>query len=299
MQIVLNPEYLNAPEDIAHRYWVKTDRHAAPNGSLMRTHPLGIICLPFNREKTYQIATNYSRLTHVDPRCVLSCCISTILISELLRGTITTESGIDEVIEDAFGWVSREYRPDLDSQDPLLDRKEFERHVYAKSFTELQLDDSQKMGYVYKSLGTAIVCLRLAMAPEDSINDFESIITDLVMQGGDADTNACCAAALLGACLGYSRLPRHWRNGLMHGNWLVAKTDDLCCVVGITDGNYKAAEDPETWTDDEMGRLLREELESREKDIMTKVLMKQKERNEKDATKKHGIGRIFGRSNRH
>lgn len=265
----------------------------------MRTHPLGIICLSFDREKAYQTATNYSRLTHVDPRCVLSCCISTVLICELLRGTITTENGIDEVIENAFEWVSRQYRPDVDPQDPLLDRGEFERHAYAKSLPELQLDDSQKMGYVYKSLGAAILCLRLAMRPGDLKDDFESIVTDLVMQGGDADTNACCAAALLGAWLGYSRLPHHWRSGLMHGDWLLEKTDDLCCVVGISVGSYKGAEDPATWTDDERGRLLREELDAREKDIITKVLLKQKARNEKELTKKHGIGRIFGRSNRH
>ena len=264
----------------------------------MRTHPLGIICLPLSREQTYQIATKYSQLTHVDPRCVLSCCILTVLISELLRGRITTESEVDDAIENAFEWVSQKYRPDAESQDPLLDRKDFERHAYVKDLVDLQLDDSQKMGYVYKSLGAAILCLRLVMRPRDLMDAFESIITDLVMQGGDADTNACCAAALLGAWLGYSKLPSHWRRGLMHRSWLLEKTEDLCCVVGISTGDYDGGNDRATWTDDELGRLLKDELEEREKQIMTKVLLKQKERYEKNVTRKHGIRRMFGGSNR-
>ena len=43
---------------------------------------------------------------------------------------------------------------------------------------------------------------------------FETLVTPLVMEGGDADTNACFAGALLGAYLGYKVLPPHWRDGL-------------------------------------------------------------------------------------
>lgn len=100
--MVLNPEYLNASENTAYKHWVKSGRHVAPNGSLMRTHPLGIICLSFSREDTYKAARDCSRISHVDPRCVFSCCICTVLISEMLKDEITKEVDIDQVLEHAF-----------------------------------------------------------------------------------------------------------------------------------------------------------------------------------------------------
>jgi ADP-ribosylglycohydrolase len=45
---------------------------------------------------------------------------------------------------------------------------------------------------------------------------FEELTVDLVVEGGDADTNAAAACALLGAYLGYANLPSHWTLGLAH-----------------------------------------------------------------------------------
>ena len=300
LKIVLNPGYLDEPENTAYRYWVKSMRHVAPNGSLMRTHPLGIMCLPFSRKATYTTAMEYSRVTHVDPRCVLSCCVCTVLISEMLRGSIKKEKDIDNILEDAFKWVSEEYRPDPVMQESPLDRQEFWRHVYAKNFAELQLDDSMRLGYVYKCLGSGILCLRLAMrTPKFSTNTFEAIITDLIMEGGDSDTNACCAGALLGALLGYSRLPPTWRDGLMHREWMAEKVGSLCQVVGISEGQYSGILDPDVQTDEERGRLPREALAAREKMLVTKVLWKDNERREKEVLDKQGkptnFSRFFGK----
>ena len=270
----------------------------------MRTHPLGIMCLSFPREDIYKTAIDYSRISHVDPRCVLSCCICTVLISQMLKGEVTRESNIDEVLEDAFRWVKREYRPDSDVNESSLDQMEFRRHVYVKTLTELQLDDSQKMGYVYKCLGSAILCLRLAMrSSKTSMNTFELVITDLILEGGDADTNACCAGALLGAWFGFSKLPHHWREGLMHRDWLVEKVECLCKVAGITDGSYRGIDDPDTQTDDERGDLPQETLHARKEMMMTRILMKDKEKKEKEMTesnlsRKRGkpsyVARLFG-----
>lgn len=250
------------------------------------------MCLPFSREVAYQTAKDYSRVTHVDPRCVLSCCVCTVLISELLQGKTKTEQDIDEVLEHGFAWVDQEYRPDPDIQGSLLDHEEFQRHVYVKTLSELHLDDSMKLGYVYKCLGSTILCLRLAMrAPKMSPNTFEVIITDLVMQGGDADTNACCAGALLGAFFGYAKLPPHWRDGLMHRDWLATKVEALCNVVGISKESYSGAEDPDTQTDDERGRLPQEILYAREKMLVTKVLLKDQERRQNESYRKWNVQR--------
>jgi ADP-ribosylglycohydrolase len=62
---------------------------------------------------------------------------------------------------------------------------------------------------VYKCLGSAIVLLRMAMRAlarrDDPISAetlFEELIVNFIMEGGDADTNAAVAGAVLGAYLG-------------------------------------------------------------------------------------------------
>lgn len=196
----------------------------------MRTHPLGIICLPFTLEETFRTAANMSRTTNVDPRCVLSCCVCT-LVRVIIRGEVLTEECVNVLARKAYEWVSRQEElldPGGDdgiimpesSCEGLLDLKEFEPHVHAKTLVELQLDDSRAMGYVYKCLGAAILTLRFGIrrasqAPSID-NTFEFLLTDLVLYGGDADINAAVTGGLLGSLVGYSRLPSNWANGIAH-----------------------------------------------------------------------------------
>ena len=251
----------------------------------MRTHPLGIMCLPLSRDARYDTAAAYSQITHFDPRCTVACCISTALISGILAGEVQDESHVDSVIEDAYTWV-RKQNPDEDGF--RLDRAEFERHVYATTFESLELDDALKMGYVYKALGAAVFCLRLAVRElRGQTKTFERIIADLIMQGGDADTNACCAGALVGAWVGHANLPAHWRGGLQHGPWLADKTEALCRVLGIiivvvidVADRYDGEHDPDNLTDPERGLLPRDVLEKREHDLLYAILTKKADREE-------------------
>ena len=62
-----------------------------------------------------------------------------------------------------------------------------------------------------------------------------TLITELIMQGGDADTNATVAGALLGCKLGYSKLPAEWLGGLIPGNvkWLDKIVNQLLNMMGL------------------------------------------------------------------
>ncbi|RAL17602.1 ADP-ribosylglycohydrolase family protein [Aspergillus homomorphus CBS 101889] len=230
------PTYTLNPKPTAYTHWSTTTNHtAAPNGSLMRTHPLGIFCLGLSVEETFRTAAE-----------------------------VRAETDVVALVERVAGWVERW----LEVQSPefydgvVLDRVKVARYVSVRRFGELVLDDALRMGYVFRALGAGMgIC--------------EEIITELVMHGGDADTNACVAGALLGALLGFTALPSRWRDGLEHRAWLLRKCGALASTVGVVEGEaagYIGSEDPDTGLDVGRGTLGRRELEAREMALMEAYL---------------------------
>lgn len=55
---------------------------------------------------------------------------------------------------------------------------------------------------------------RLALWAWRYAQDFESGMEDVILSGGDTDTNAIVAGAMLGAQFGYSNIPERWINAL-------------------------------------------------------------------------------------
>ncbi|KFY31206.1 hypothetical protein V493_01314 [Pseudogymnoascus sp. VKM F-4281 (FW-2241)] len=324
-RVLKHPEYLHDPEAVALACWVRSGRSIAPNGSLMRTHPLGVMCAGRTLEETFQIATDVGRVTHVDPRCVVSCCLVTALVRGIIRGEVASEADLDALIEASFAWVdgNKELRnPTGKSRDEegsvtmegvegvesTLTGEEYRKHCYAKTLRELELDD-RTMGYVFKCLGSAVLTLRFAIREglglhSGSTELFETLITNLVMEGGDADTNACVAGALVGSWVGYSRLPRHWSKGMKNVEWLVVKAEAVSFKSGIMRPGPDARvrmwpDNVDTALDGNKGMLNEEQLEKMEKDFVLKILLMQKVRREKKeaadtaARKGTGVGKWF------
>lgn len=266
----------------------------------------------------------------------------------LLRGEIVDEAGLDDMLERAWEWVTARHNlvdPHLDETDAeegnnqldnsagdnsnghaprapreenALDRAEYDQHVQAPSLASLEIDAAQKIGYVYKCLGSAVYTLRCAIrrstcteSPSSSgpgttttttttattnpdariSNPFEALLTDLVMHGGDADTNAAVAGALLGAWFGHAALPSRWRDGMAEGDWLFRKAEALSRRVGIQrHGRETGGDDPDTAPDGGRGFLDQKDMESREGALYLTILERQAARRERDRVKERNAG---------
>ena len=57
------------------------------------------------------------------------------------------------------------------------------------------------LGYTYKCIGSGFWATRYG-------TNFRTSITELVLEGGDADTNGAVAGAMLGCKLGFKALPK-------------------------------------------------------------------------------------------
>ncbi|KAK0724896.1 ADP-ribosylglycohydrolase-domain-containing protein, partial [Lasiosphaeris hirsuta] len=288
--VVATAGFDTEPARVAREHWERKGRAIAPNGSLMRTHPLGLICLWWTEEVAFQLAADMSRVTHADPRCVVACVVGTGLVRALVRGEVGGESDVDAVLRMGKEWFLR-------GEESELDEEEFQKYAAAESLEELKLDDAVAIGYVYKALGAGLVLLRMAMRrmakAEGSWLErdrlFEELITELIMCGGDADTNACFAGALLGAYLGYGALPDHWKHGMKHEAWFFSKAEALSQVLGLKDGQYDGQEDKDTHLDGGREPITQNEMEGRWMLLQQAVGLKMKEAaDDKDAKASKG-----------
>jgi hypothetical protein len=256
--------YTDDPVGEATRAWVESGRTLALSGSLVRTHPIGIIGLGFSEEETWEFAAAVSRTTHVDTRCVLACCIQAALVRALLRGEIQTEDDVDDCTNRAYGYVRHKKEwmdpagedsagEDIDDEVFLerIQRDDFVKYVMANSLEELEPHEPESTGYVYKCHGAAIWSLKVAIRRDSRGSPrllrageyFEMETVSLIMEGGDAGTNAAAAGALVGAYVGNANLPAHWLLGLRHKEWPTLESYRLAIATDVLVEPLRSHED--------------------------------------------------------
>lgn len=185
----------------------------AGNGALMRTAPCAFEPDPAASARYFCLAT------HSDARCVASCVLQSVLIRDLAR--VPHGAPVP-------GDVLR--RPLSAALDALAAAGRTELMGWAwksGSLEALELGTRDGRGYTFRTLGCALYAFR-ALVAAGARRDaalFKRVVTEIAMEGGDADTNCAVAGAVLGAALGYSALPADWIAALPNRAWLAAEID--------------------------------------------------------------------------
>lgn len=218
---VLNDsDFLQNPSKSAKKVWSENRKNAAPNGGVMRTSILGIF--EFNdRDKVVKNAIEACRVTHADPRCLASCVTVCYIISSMLQDIQEnnekedfSDDEIEKLIKDAYEFTANlifvqqknEYELEEDQLNKM--KEDYEKHCFfgKDGLVELRLDDSVEIGYTLKCMGAGLWALQQ--------EDPGKALTELIMQGGDADTNGAVAGALLACRYGLSKFPPEWKDEL-------------------------------------------------------------------------------------
>jgi ADP-ribosyl-[dinitrogen reductase] hydrolase len=184
--------------------WEDSERKAAGNGSVMCCAPIGLLHLK-NLEGLSDDAAAASRITHYDPRCVAGCVAVTTAIALLVRGGKDAEEAIPRAAG-AAGAIS---------DDVLM---VIERGAVKKP-EQLQVDGEDR-GYVLHAVELAFSALASAASLEEGL-------VAVVSRGGDTDTNACVAGALLGARFGKGQVPDRWASKLKAAPELLSLGEEL------------------------------------------------------------------------
>lgn len=178
---------------------------SAGNGSVMYCAPLGVV-RAHDAARLFVEAPALSALTHWDERCRTACLAVTLAVAAFVRG-----EGPAPAVVAAVGAVA--------------DREGGEELEYlAAEAGRARPIDGPDMGFTLFAAGVA---LRVAAeAP-----DVETGLREVVGFGGDTDTNAAVAGALLGARFGRRGLPGDWLARLADRAEIEAEAEALASLV--------------------------------------------------------------------
>jgi len=159
---------------------------SAGNGSVMRCVPVALL-YHNDPDRLIRVSTQQAAITHADERCTWGAVAVNLAARELLHGNIYF---VDEVLHR------------MGDRAPRVLRDAIHR-VPRESESDLPIARAGEAGYV-------VHCVEIAFWFATHDRSLEESLIYLAQAGGDTDTNAAVAGALLGARHGEVALPPRW-----------------------------------------------------------------------------------------
>lgn len=204
-RLVLDAHASGIPvDDAAREIWERADRNAAGNGAVMRCAP---VALRWRRDPVRIVSESIrsALVTHHDPRCGWSAVAVNIALAGALGGHAADLVALAGALDEAGAPNSV---------------GEAVRAVEGQPLQALHLDHDNSMGYTLKAMQAGL----WALSRKDSA---EALLIEIVNEGGDTDTNAAVAGALLGARDGAAAIPARWVANIAETTRLTALADRL------------------------------------------------------------------------
>ncbi|MEX0985676.1 MAG: ADP-ribosylglycohydrolase family protein [Actinomycetota bacterium] len=178
---------------------------SAGNGSVMYCAPLGV-ARASEPDRLREEAPALSRLTHWDGRCQTACLAVMWAVAALVRGE-EPERAVRAALAAVAG---REGDEELE-------------YLVAEAGRARPLDGPD-MGFTLFTAGIALQVVGEGLG-------FEEGLRYVVSLGGDTDTNAAVAGALLGAAHGVGAIPTGWRAALAEHEAIEQEASALAALV--------------------------------------------------------------------
>jgi ADP-ribosylglycohydrolase len=168
-------------------------RDSEANGALMRVSPLGVFGHGMPADALAALARRDADLTHPHPACQDASAVYCVAIAR----AVSAGEPADRVYAFALDWA-RQARVDADVLECL------ERAANAAPPAEF-----------YRNMGWYRIAFENAFHRLLHATSLEAGVVETVMRGGDTDTNAAIAGALLGAVHGEGAIPAQWRESVL------------------------------------------------------------------------------------
>jgi ADP-ribosylglycohydrolase len=176
---------------------------SAGNGSVMRCIPVALRYHD-NIDRLIRVSTQQAAITHADERCTWGAAAVNLAARELLHGNIYF---IDEVLHRIGDRAPRALRDAI-------------HRVPRERESDLPITVPGETGYV-------VHCVEIALWFVAHDWTLEDALCYLAQAGGDTDTNAAVAGALLGARYGEVALPPRWIDQLVGAQGIAKLAEEL------------------------------------------------------------------------
>jgi len=163
------------------------------NGAMMRISPLGIFGARHELAQVAEWARQDAALTHPHPVCGQANALFTMAIARAVRAGENAE----DIYEQMKQWAV-EMKAEARLTRAIMEASE-----------DPPADYLHQQGWVLVAFQNALWQLLHARSLEEAV-------VDTVMRGGDTDTNAAIAGALLGAVHGLGSIPKQWRDKVLN-----------------------------------------------------------------------------------
>lgn len=178
-------------------------RGSAGNGSVMRCVPVALRYRD-DLDRLIRVSTQQAAITHSDERCTWGAAAVNLAVRELLHGNIYF---VDEVLHRLRDRAPR----------ALVDAI---HRVPREGQDDLPVTVAGETGYV-------VHCVEIAFWFVTHDRTLEDSLVYLAQAGGDTDTNAAVAGALLGARHGESALPPRWMDQMVGAQGIAKLAEQL------------------------------------------------------------------------
>ena len=208
--VLSHPDFEHDYFRVAAEAWKPRPAEAvSPNGAVMRTSVVGLL-RPWDLPWTSDAAASLARVTHAGEECAASAVAVSIAVACLVTG-----QGSQETLQQArhhAGRVALGVLPWLSFDFDLRSLRLDEGLPQVKGGTPPKVGDTRKcLGAAFWALGSATRQRALRTSGRER---FRKALTEVIREGGDADTNGAVAGALLGAKEGWEGIPESLRDGL-------------------------------------------------------------------------------------
>ena len=200
----------------------------APNGGLMRCAPVAI-AHQNAPERLVRDSAALCAVTHYASTCQWSCIVINTVIALLLRGT-------DPDLSALLAASSADGAPDMLAKASADD---IPTDVLASIVGGRPImADASWLRCDQHLIGHTLLAMQAGLWAVPTPLDFEAALVQIVSAGGDTDTNAAVAGAVLGARYGATAIPQRWLDCIPERERIETLADDLSAFPPEEAGLY-------------------------------------------------------------
>lgn len=182
-------------------------------GGVMRVAPVGLYLNRCPQEKDQivmvnQVAADSAALTHGHPLGYLTAASLAHIVNRAVYGGCQRGDGLKDIILESMDYLRKIY-PEFGHVEVLC--RLMQKAIDLSENQEKDLKNIQELGEGWIAEETLAIAIYCALKYEE---DFSKAICAAVNHGGDSDSTGAVTGNILGAWIGYEKIPQKWKQNL-------------------------------------------------------------------------------------